>query len=151
MDSTVYEYLFRILHYATFGFTLEVLFVALSKIADGDITAEDRYLKGSTYLWMIPIYGILLPFIFEPVRDITSEWNILFRFISWAVMITFFEGLVGWIYDKTLGFCPWDYSKSKYKVFDRGYTKWTLVPAWGVAGLVLEKYSDLLIRLSSSL
>ena len=151
MSDLIAEYLFRIFHYATFGFSMEVLLVAITHVVDGKITKEDKLLKGSTYLWMIPIYGILLPFVFEPLRSITSDWFLIARFFSWAVLITFFEGLTGWIYDKTLGFCPWDYSKSKYKIFERGYTKWTLVPAWGIAGLVLERYSDLLIKLSKSL
>lgn len=151
MSEIANEYLFRIFHYATFGFSLEVVFVAITNVVDGNITKEDRRLKGSTYLWMLPIYGLMLPFIFEPVYGIIADWYVPFRFISWAVLITAAEGLSGWAYDKVLGFCPWDYSQSRWKIFDRGYAKWTLVPAWGLAGLVLEKYSDLLKALGRCL
>jgi len=62
---------------------------------------------------------------------------------------SFSEVAWGWILDKSIGFYPWDYyAQSKYKVFKRGYTLWTLVPQWGLAGLFLEVYSDLLRYLS---
>jgi hypothetical protein len=64
-------------------------------------------------------------------------------------MIAATESAWGFIYDMILGFYSWDYyAESSYRVFSRGYTLWTLVPFWGVAGLVMEVYSDLMIHLS---
>ena len=139
---------FRFIAYFFFGFALEIFFVAVSKITDGKIAGRDKYLEGKTYLWMIPIYGILLLGVFEPLFHLVHEWPWYCRFLLWAVSFTFFEGLTGWLYDKILGFCPWDYSKDKWKVFERGYTKWSLLPMWGIAGLVIEHYSALMVYLS---
>lgn len=140
--------LVRFLGYVMFGFFMEVCFVALSKIIDGKIRGKDIYLEGHTYLWMIPIYGVLLLFVFEPLHSLIYSWNVIVRWIVWAITFTFFEGLAGYCYDKILGFCPWDYSKSKWKVFKNGYTKWSLLPQWGIAGLIIEGYSIMLIKVS---
>lgn len=140
--------LVRFMGYVMFGFFMEVCFVAISKIIDGKIRGRDVYLEGHTYLWMVPVYGFLLLLIFEPVHGLIENWNILARWFIWAITFTYFEALAGYIYDKILGFCPWDYSESKYKMFKRGYTKWTLLPQWGIAGLVIELYSRALIKVS---
>lgn len=146
--ETIIEFLYRFCSYVMFGFTLEIFFVAISNIADGSIKGRDKYLEGKTYLWMVPIYGFLLTLLFEPMSINLMNYGILTRYIIYGFMITVFEGLTGLIYDKLLGFCPWDYSNSKWKLHPRGYTKVTLIPAWGVAGLIIEKYSELLLYLS---
>ena len=70
----------------------------------------------------------------------------------WAVAFTICEIIGGFIYQKVLGFYPWDYYKeSKYKIFKDGYSLWTLIPCWGVAGIVLEKYVKLITFLSQHL
>lgn len=140
--------LVRFLAYAGMGVVLEVFFVALSKLIDGKIRGRDIYLEGHTYLWMIPIYGILLLFIFEPVHAFIMNWNIIVKWFIWAMTFTFFEAASGFGYDKLLGFCPWDYSQSKWKMFKKGYTKWSLVPLWGMAGLFIEGYSYALVHSS---
>jgi len=145
------DVLIRFFSYIGFGFFMEVTFVAISKIVDGKIKGRDIYLEGHTYLWMAPIYGFLLLFVFEPVHALTINIHPLFRFVIWSITFTFFEALSGWLYDMKLGFCPWDYSKSKFKMFKRGYTKWNLVPQWGIAGLFIEGYSHMLIRNSGSM
>ncbi len=136
--------LFKFCAYVMFGFTMEVFFVAISNVADGSISGRDKYLEGKTYLWMVPVYGFLLLFVLEPLIAKVASYGILSRFAVYGVAIAFFEGLTGFVYDKLLGFCPWDYSSSKWKVHPRGYTKLTIIPAWGVAGLVIEKFTGLL-------
>lgn len=142
------ESMFRVVCYVAFGVILEWFFVILSKVIDGKIRGNDIYLEGHTYLWMAPVYGVLLLFIFEPVFGLISGWNIIFRYIVWAISFTFFEGFAGFMYEKLIGFCPWDYSQSKWKIFKNGYTKYSLIPLWGLAGLLIEMYSKLIIYLS---
>jgi hypothetical protein len=140
---------FRFWAYVFFGLIMEVIVVAsgdFSKVAHdiikhGKIEKEDERFEGKTYLWMIPIYGILILFLFEPLYKLINDWNIIFRYLVWSIGFTFFEGLSGWIYNKLIGFCPWDYSGSKWKVFKNGYTKWSLLPVWGIAGIIIEFYS----------
>ena len=106
--ETIIEFLYRFCSYVMFGFTLEIFFVAISNIADGSIKGRDKYLEGKTYLWMVPIYGFLLTLLFEPMSINLMNYGILTRYIIYGFMITVFEGLTGLIYDKLLGFCPWD-------------------------------------------
>lgn len=148
MLDYIIQSIFKFISYVFFGFTMEICFVAIAHLLDGKITNEDKRLTGKTYLWMIPIYGFLLLFPFEISFKLIHEWPIYFRFIFWAITFTFFEGISGWGYDRWLGFCPWDYSDSKFKVHPSGYTKWTLLPAWGIAGLIIEQYSKLIVYLS---
>lgn len=148
MINTILENVFRFWAYVFFGLVMEVIVVAagdFSKvlhdiIKHGEVYEKDEKFEGKTYLWMIPIYGILILFLFEPVYKWIMDWPIYFRYITWAICFTLFEGLTGWVYDKLIGFCPWDYSGSRWKVCERGYTKYSLIPAWGVAGIIIEFY-----------
>lgn len=152
MESFI-EHTFRFLMYALMGLTLETV-----SAADGiertlgfplKRRVPKKYLEGFVSLYMVPLHGLGMLFGFEVLRDLTSEWFIGFRYLLWCFVISFGEVAWGWILDKTLGFYPWDYyAESRFRVFRRGYTLWTLVPLWGLAGLVLEIYSDLLRHLS---
>lgn len=98
---------------------------------------------------MIPLHGLGVLFSFEPASLAMAGWSWPFRFVAYALMITLGEVLWGWVLDKSLGFYTWDYyAESRYRVFKRGYTLWTLVPLRGVAGMVLEQYVRLMVSLS---
>ncbi len=140
-------WIFRFWAYVFFGFAMEIKVTALSKVTDGDITEEDKNLHGYISLWMIPVYGILLLFIFEFVHGYIETWNFVFRYIVWCLSFTAFEALAGWFYDKVLHVRPWDYRKDWGSIFN-GYTKLTYIPLWGIAGLIIEQYSRLLIFLT---
>ncbi len=149
------EYLFRFAFYTFFGLVLEMTFsVHNIDIALGykvHRRVPRKYLEGFVSMYMIPLHGLGLLFGFEFVHSLIGEWFIVWRFFAWAVMISVMEVFWGVLCHKVLGFYSWDYyADSKYKVFKNGYTLWTLVPLWGVAGLVLEWYSRLLIHISPS-
>lgn len=153
MLATVIPLLFRFVMYTLFGLTMESVFSVLgierALGCEVDKRVPKAYLEGFVSLYMIPLHGLGLLFVFEPVRAVTAHWFIGLRFVLWAVGITSFEVAWGWFLDKTVGFYPWDYyARSRYRMFPRGYTLWTLVPQWGLAGLVLEVYTDLMIYLS---
>ena len=140
--------IFKFWCYVIFGFMLEIKFTALGGVADGKVTKEDKKLKGTISLWMIPVYGFLVWLLFEPLSGFIQDWPIYVRFGIWGILISSFEALSGWFYHKVLNIKPWDYSTSKFKVFKDGYTKWTLIPAWGIAGLILEHYSHFVVFMS---
>lgn len=152
MDTFI-EYTFRFCMYVLAGLTLETLFAVFGiermlgyKL---DRRVPKKYLEGFVSVYMIPLHGCVLLFGFEFARDLTSEWFILYRYLLWCVVVTFCEVAWGFFLDKTLGFYSWDYyAKSKYRMFKRGYTLWTLVPMWGIAGLFFEVYTDLMRHLS---
>ena len=152
MDTFI-EQAFRFFMYAMMGMVLETV-----SAVDGidhslgyhvDRRVPKKYAEGFVSLYMIPLHGFGMLYGFELVRNLTADWFIGFRYLLWCILFTFFEVAWGWVLDKSIGFYPWDYyAKSKYKMFKRGYTLWTLVPQWGLAGLFLEVYSDLLRYLS---
>jgi hypothetical protein len=152
MDTAI-AYGFRFVMYTFFGLTLESVF-AVDGIERALGCAVHRrvprkYLEGFVSLYMIPLHGLGLLFAVEPLRDASRDWPWPARLVLWAVAITAAEAGWGWIQDKVLGFYTWDYyADSKWKVFQRGYTLWTLVPLWGLIGMVLEVYTDLMRFLS---
>ena len=144
---------YRFVMYVFSGFTLEIIYSVLGiELSLGTKLKRHlpkKYLEGFVSLWMIPIHGFGMLFGFEALAPYVGELNIFLRFVIWAITITGMEALTGFIYDKIKGFYCWDYyEKSRFKVFKRGYTLWTLLPQWGIAGLILEVYSRLLIKLT---
>jgi hypothetical protein len=145
----ILAFLFRSFGYVMFGFFLEVFYAVtgIEKSVGAPIPRRvpKKYLEGFVSLYMIPIHGLGMYFGFEAVQALIGDWNIVFRFIIWAITITLMEALGGFLYQKTIGFYSWDYYRlSPYKVFKDGYTLWTLLPQWGLAGLLMEQYSLLL-------
>jgi len=131
--------IFKFTAYAFFGLIMEVKFTALSLVTDGQITEEDKKLKGYVPLWMIPVYGLLLTFIFTPVYFLIQDWSFIYRYLIWCVTISGFEALSGFLYYKWLHVRVWDYSQDKGHIL-KGFTKLPLVPVWGAVGLLLEQY-----------
>jgi uncharacterized membrane protein len=153
MEQTLLEYLFRFVMYVTFGFTLEIVFSVIGIERALGYTLNHRvpkkYLEGFVSLYMIPVHGFGMLFAFEYVTHAMAELHVLVRYLVYCVLISGAEVIAGFIYDKIFGFYSWDYyAESKYRVFKRGYTLWTLVPQWGIAGLILEAYSGLLVHIS---
>jgi len=140
--------IFKFIAYATFGLMTEVKFTAISNVADGDITKEDKKMRGYVPLWMIPIYGILLTFVFEPVYvNLLLDKNIFLRYLVWCVTFTGFEALTGYLYYKILKVKVWDYSNDKGAILG-GFTKLPFFPLWGLAGLLIEQYVLFIMYLS---
>jgi hypothetical protein len=147
------EHAFRFVFYAMAGMVMETIFAmdGIERALGCKIhrRVPRKYLEGFVSLYMVPLHGGVMLAGFEWLHALTREAHWGLRFLMWSVVISLAEAAWGWILDKTLGFYPWNYyADSRFKVFRRGYTLWTLVPMWGVAGLVLEHYSDLMIHLS---
>jgi len=142
--NVIVEMLFRFVMYVFLGFTMETIFsvTGINKVAGIKVERRvpKKYLEGFISLYMIPVYGFGF-FAFRELFGLIQDWFILWRYLIWCVLITGTEAIFGFAYDKILGFYPWDYyAGSKYKVFKRGYTLWTLAPLWGLAGLLIELY-----------
>ena len=145
--------LFRFLAYTAFGLVMETIFAAdgIERACGCTIPRRvpRRYLEGFVSLYMIPLHGLGILFLLEPLFDFVAPWSWPFRYGVYAVGITAAEVAWGFLLDKVLGFYPWDYyALSPWRVCRRGYSLWTLVPLWGVAGLVLEQYTGLVRHLA---
>jgi len=152
----IFPYLFEFVAYVFFGLSLEIIFsvtgIELTLGYKLKKQTPHRYLEGFVSLYMIPIHGFGVLFGVKNIYFIIHDYHIVLRFLIWSILISGTEVLTGYLYHKTIGFYPWDYYKnSKWKVFKEGYTLWTLIPLWGIAGLILEKYISLIIKLSSLL
>lgn len=145
---------FRLVLYAFFGLTMEMVFSVLGIERTLGCRIKNRrvprkYLEGFVSLYMVPMHGLGLLFLFEPASAAIADWFIGLRFLLYALGITCMEIIWGWVLMRVRGFYPWDYyADSKYRMFERGYSLWTLIPQWGIAGLMLEVYSRLLVELS---
>lgn len=149
MSEVVITFLFKSVFYVFFGCTMEVVFsvMGIEKVMAREIPRRvpPKYREGFISLYMFPLYALALPLGFENTFEVIQGWFFGFRFLFWAISITAFEALYGLFEMKVLGFYTWDYYKlSRFKIFDEGYTLWTLIPCWGFAGMLLEQYSILL-------
>jgi hypothetical protein len=139
--------IFRFFCYVFLGLFLEIVVSAINSFFSNLKLNKKHYwfLEGRSYLWMIPVYGFLLLYLFEFVNFHIYTFFIIVRYFIWAIIFTTGEWTSGFIYDKILGRCPWLY-EGKYVI--TGYTKLTLIPLWGIFGLVVEHYSSLVLYLT---
>lgn len=126
----------RFLFYGLIGWLLEILFTGTGSFLSGSFG-----LTGYTYLWMFPIYGMVV--FLEPVHDHirNTPWPI--RGVIWVAIIFIIEYLSGWILKLLIGFCPWDYSLASRFTVD-GFIRLDYFPVWFVAGLLFERLHDFL-------
>lgn len=102
---------FKFLKFATLGIATEVIFTAITenihRLKNGE--KWDWSLMGFTYVWMIPIYGLIAflgPYVIEPIQG----HNIFLRLFSYALLILLVEYSTGFILRIITGKCPWHYS-----------------------------------------
>jgi len=153
INTVIIPYFFRFVFYTFFGLSLEIIFsvTGIEKLLGTKINKRcpENYLEGFVSLYMIPLHGLGLLFGFEFLHNIIANYFLGIRFIIWALLFTICEIIWGFVLDKIIGFYPWNYyAYSKYKIFNKGYSLWTLIPMWGIAGIFIEYYSQLLIYLS---
>jgi hypothetical protein len=144
---------FRFVAYVMFGFSMEIVFAVtgIERMVGAKIERRvpKKYLEGWVSLWMAPLHGFAVLFGFELMHGWIAGWHWSLRYLVWCLIFTGMEIAYGWLQDKVLGFHTWDYyAKSRWRIHPRGYSLWTLVPAWGLAGLLLEVYSGLMRHLS---
>ncbi len=145
--------LFRFGMYAAIGLSLEVIFsvIGIEFVLGTKIKhrVPKSYLEGFVSIYMIPIHGLGILLFFEPVYFAISQWHWLLRYCIWSFSFVAAEAAAGFALDKTVGFYPWDYYQaSKFKIFKKGYSLWTLLPFWGLYGLLLENLVRILVFVS---
>lgn len=127
----------RFIIYGFFGWCIEIFWTGLGSLIRGDAK-----LRGWTYLWMFPIYGLAI--LLEPIHNQIRNWPFFLRGGVYVLFIWFIEYTAGWFLKNTIEICPWDYSKTNYSI--SGFIRLDYAPAWFVAGLLFEKVHDLLIH-----
>lgn len=134
----------RFILYGLGGWCGEIVWTATRDRLRGRV--HDWKLKGTTYLWMFPIYGGALAFLYEPAHDAIRSWPWIARGLIYMVGFFAIEYITGWLLKRLTRSCPWDYSAwSKWSV--SGYIRLDYAPIWFFVGLGLEPVHDFLVRL----
>lgn len=136
----------RFIIYGALGWCGEIVWTATKGKLGG--RQRDWKLRGTTSLWMFPIYGLIAP-LYEPAHDAVRAWpwplrGIIYMLGFWAV-----EYLTGRALKFLIGACPWDYSHARWHV--HGLIRLDYGPVWFLAGLGLEPLHDLLVRLTPAI
>lgn len=111
------------------GWCMEILFTAA-----GALRRRDYTLKGTTSLWMFPIYGCAS--FLAPLYRLLHSKAIWVRGLIYTCLI-FITEFVSGTYLRKKELCPWNYSRSKWnigKVIRLDYA-----PLWFLAGLFFEQ------------
>lgn len=112
-----------------FGWCLEIIFTALHSLR-----RRDMQLKGTTSLYMFPIYGMASFLV--PLFRLMKGKPVLVRGITYAGVILTGEYISGSLLTKKT-LCPWDYHQSKWNI--KGIVRLDYLPFWTIAGLLFEK------------
>jgi uncharacterized membrane protein len=134
----------RFILYGLGGWCGEVMFTALTD----SLAKRDWRLTGTTYLWMFPIYGLLVV-LYEPVHDLIRDYPFIVRAIIWSLGFTAVELTTGWLIERLTGRCPWDYSGKRFAI--NAYIRWDFFVVWAIIGLALEPVHDFLVRLTPAI
>ena len=112
------------------GWCMEIIYTSLLALRSRDLT-----LKGSTSLWMFPIYGcaVFLTPLIRLIKNLPA-WK---RGLTYASMIFSAEYLSGKLLSKR-NLCPWDYSKSRWNI--GRVIRLDYAPYWFGAGLLFERF-----------
>ena len=133
----------RFLLYGFLGWCVEVFWSAIEEI--GLRGKRDWRLKGQSYLWSFPLYGMAV-FLFEPLHDAVRYLPWMARGMIYVVGIWLVEYAAGWTLRQSVGVCPWDYTTCRHHL--KGLISWDYLPIWFVFGLILEYMHDKFVALT---
>ena len=128
------KHIFLFVAFACVGITTEIFFTAIKQVINNWPQA-DWALKGQSYIWMFPIYGIAgvaFPIIIPYIEKIPF----IIRMCIYAIGILIVEFITGGLLDFFTGKCPWEYTTCWHIM---GYIKLEYFPLWALFGGMVEK------------
>lgn len=108
-------------------------------------------LTGTTYLWMLPIYGGGA-LAFEPVLEALRSRGVPLpaRAVVWTAAVYGLEAASGEVLRAVTGEVPWDYSRPRggkgVPLHWRGLVRPAYAPVWALVGMGFEQLHDVLER-----
>ena len=111
------------------GWCMEIIFTSIGALRNKDFT-----LKGTTSIWMFPIYGCAA--FLSPICKLLHNLPVVFRGLTYMCCIFSAEYISGSLLKKH-DMCPWDYGSSRWNI-DR-IIRLDYAPFWFFAGLLFEK------------
>lgn len=158
---------YRIVLYIIFGIVSEFLFTATADLIHPQfvkswnvhgkesvttppswrITGRDPRGLGYSFLWMLPIYALLI--FIEPLKESLKDIPFLLRGILYVLILWGVEYCTGFLIKKITGRCPWDYSASKTNI--HGYIRLDFFPLWYAFVLIAEWMSTKFVELTPAI
>ena len=129
---------FSFVLYAGLGITTEVFFTAFVDLITS-CSFENLALRGYSYIWMFPIYGIT-SVVFPIGFEVLKKWNRILRYFTYAVVILIVELIAGFMLEQTTGSCPWEYQVGWHF---GGYIRFDYLPLWMLFGAIIEEFHRL--------
>jgi uncharacterized membrane protein len=117
------------------GITAEIFFTAITAQINAWPEIENWRLKGESYIWMFPIYGIAgwaFPIILPKIQHL----HFVVRTLIYAIGILTVEFITGWMLDVFTGQCPWEYTTGWHVM---GYIRLDYTPFWMLFGGMVER------------
>lgn len=111
------------------GWCMEILFTSADSLRRRDMT-----LKGTTSLWMFPIYGSAA--LLSPVSRLLRGKSALARGLTYMGIIFSMEYLSGLLLSRRKA-CPWDYRRSRWNI--GRVIRLDFAPYWFCVGLLYEQ------------
>lgn len=108
---------------------------------------RDGRAVGYSFLWMIPIYSLLI--LMEPLFQWLNPLHWSMRGVIYALMLWAVEYSTGWFIEKIIGRCPWDYRFSRTNI--HGYIRLDFFLFWVGFMLLAEWLSGKFILLTPAL
>jgi len=121
--------LMRFIIYGMVGWMMEVIWTGLHSLLH-----KDYSLVAKTYLWMFPIYGLVV--CMEPIFIKVQQFPWIFRGGIYMSCIFLVEYLTGFLLKKGIGQCPWDYKGTPFQI--KGLIRLDYAPVWFCVGLLME-------------
>jgi uncharacterized membrane protein len=131
----------RFIIYGLLGLCAEVLWNGFGAMLKGDML-----LRGTTCIWMFPIYGLAV--FLEPVHYRIKHLPLIVRGGIYMVLIFAVELISGLMLRWFLGVCPWNYVDEPLSIY--GIITLSYAPVWIVVGIMFEKIHDAIIHIESS-
>ena len=128
--------------YGLLGLLAEVFWNGFGAMLKGDIL-----LKGTTCIWMFPIYGLAV--FLEPVHDRIRHLPLIIRGGIYMVLIFAVELISGLLLRLVLGECPWNYVNKTLSIC--GIITLEYAPVWFAYGVMFEKIHDAIVYIENSL
>jgi len=132
----------RFIIYGLLGLCAEVLWNGFGAMIKGDVL-----LRGTTCIWMFPIYGLAI--FLEPVHYRIKHLPLIVRGGIYMVLIFAVELISGLLLRWVLGVCPWKYENRAWSIC--GIITLDYAPVWMMVGIIFEKIHDTIICIESSI
>lgn len=110
------------------GWCMEIIFTALSSLR-----RRDSKLRGTTSIWMFPIYGSAAFLL--PISRLLKSFPTWVRGLTYMSLIFTAEFLTGRLLERRR-LCPWDYGRCRWNI--KRLIRLDFAPYWFGAGLLFE-------------